>query len=105
MFCYLIYELELTLKFISFIYKQIQLTFTRDVLSSRTHKIQFSVTRRTKITIKDLFLNFPLLPLSLMQAMSQAKCESTLERKYNSSLPVNSVITCCGWIQYYLYDV
>lgn len=64
MFSYLIYELELTLKFISFIYKQIQLTFTRDVLSSLAHEIQLSVARRTKITIKDLFLNFPLLPLS-----------------------------------------
>lgn len=73
MFCYFIYGLELTLKFISFLYKQIWLTFTRDALSSLTHKMRIYVTRRAKITIKDLVLNLPLLPLSVMQAMSQAK--------------------------------
>lgn len=46
---------------IHFLYKQIWLTFTRDVLSSLTCTIVKYIVKTVKITLKDLFLNFPLL--------------------------------------------
>lgn len=69
MFCYCIYRLELNLKSLSFIYKQIWLTFIRDALSSLTYVSVMYLARTVNITIKDLFLSFPPLQFSVTQAM------------------------------------
>lgn len=81
MFCYCIYGLELNLKFISYFYKQIWSTLTRDALSSLKYIIVMYIAKSVKITIEDLFFNFPPLPFSVMQAMTQNKLESIWEKR------------------------